>query len=188
MAKSFNARMKDRFIKITADYGKINQYVHETAVMIAEHAKEHGDCSTAQGLVMAMPASARREMLILWFSTYTPIVVKNSEDFESKMHKPESKMFVEWDIEAGKADPFFEMAKRNKEQPPKDFAALVALVHALGPKIDKMIENGQVEAEDIPSAEALAERLKGMRFTRVKPSNDDADGEGVPATAEQAAA
>lgn len=173
MAKSFNARMKDRFLKITADYAKINQYVHETAVMIAKHAKEHGDCSTAQGLVMAMPASTRREMLILWFSTYTPIVVKNNEDFESKMHKPESKMFVDWDIEGGEADPFFEMAKRNKEQEPKDFAALVALVHALGPKIEKMIENDQVEAEDIPSAEAMAARLKGLRFQRVQPSNDD---------------
>lgn len=172
MAKSFNARMKDRFTKITNDYAKVNDYVHETAVMIAEHAKEHGDCSTAQGLVMAMPASTRREMLILWFSTYTPIVVKNSDDFESKMHKPESKMFVEWNIEDGKNDPFFEMAKRNKEPEPKDFAALVALVHALGPRIEKMIENDQVEADDIPSAEAMAERLKGLRFRRVEPAND----------------
>ena len=173
MAKSFNARMKDRFIKITSDYTKVNNYVHETAVMIAKHAKEHGDCSTAQGLVMALPASSRREMLILWFSTYTPIVVKNSDDFESKMHKPESKMFVKWDIEAGDKDPFFEMAKREKEPEPKDFEALIALVHGLGPRIEKMIENDQVESDDIPSAEAMADRLKGLRFSRVKPANDD---------------
>ena len=78
MAKiSFSARMGQRFRQLTSDYGKINQYVHETAMLIIGHAKEHGDCSTAQGLINAMPQSARKLALLTWFTNYTPIVDKD---------------------------------------------------------------------------------------------------------------
>lgn len=178
MAKSFNARMKDRFTKITNDYQKVNEYVHETAMMIAKHAQEHKDCSTAQGLVMAMPASTRREMLILWFTTYTPIIVKNSDDHTSRFNGAKLKQDNEgWDLDAGNSKPFYELAKENKEPELKDFAALVALVHGLGPRIKRMIENGEIEADDVASAEAMAERVKGLRFKRIEAENDDDRGE-----------
>lgn len=167
MAKSFNARMKDRFAKITSDYNKINAYVHQTAMMIAAHAKEHGDCSTAQGLVMAMPASSRREMLILWFATFTPIVVKNSDSFVASMHKPASKMFRDWNLEAGDEKPFYELAKEHKEQAPKDVEALIAMFKSLGPRIERMIEKGEVEQDAVPTATELAAYAKNFKFKRV---------------------
>jgi hypothetical protein len=177
--------MQDRFAKITTDYAKINTYVHDTAVMIAEHAKEHGDCSTAQGLVMAMPASARREMLILWFKLFTPIVVKNEDDWTAKMHKEGTKLFVPFDIEAGKAKPFYELANENKERGPMTLEELLALVPQLAKRINKKIEDGEVSDEALPTAEALAAQLSKLNVKTVKPkaSNDAAGEDENPALA-----
>lgn len=177
MAKSFNALMATRFTKITNDYGKVNDYVHETAMLIVNHAKDCGDCSTAQKLVMALPASMRREMLILWFHTFTPIVVKNDDKWNAKMHKEGTKLFVNWDIEAANATPFFRLAEQNKEAAPLTFEQMVKMVEGLAKRIEKKIENGEVEQADVPSAHAIAAKIAGLKLTRVKPSNDDSNEE-----------
>lgn len=169
MAKSFNEQMKDRFVKITTDYGTINKYVHETAMMIAKHAAEHGDCSTAQGLVMAMPASVRREMLILWFAKFTPIVVKNEDNWTAKMHPKDSKMFVAFDLEAGDKAPFYELAKAHKERAPLDYAALVNLPSKWAKQLETKIENGEVEASEVETTKALILAIKAIRVSHVNP-------------------
>src|SRR3546814_11023129 len=97
-------------------------------MLIVRHAKEHGDCSTAQWLVMSLPASMRREMLILWFKTFTPIVVKNSDDFVAAMHKPGSKLFVEWNIKEADANPFYAFAEQKTESEPFPFEQLLTIV------------------------------------------------------------
>lgn len=178
MAKSFNAQMADRFAKITNDYGKVNQYVHETAMLIVGHAKEHGDCSTAQGLVMAMPASIRREMLILWFRKFTPIVVKNDDKWVAKMHPKESKLFVEWDLEAAEKTPFFALAEQNKEREPLDLEGLINLVARVAKQIETKIEKGEIVPEEIATAEALAAQIKRIKVKHVAaaPANDGDNG------------
>lgn len=180
MAKvSFNDRMKERFTKITNDYQKVNEYVHETAVMIMEHALKCGDCTTAQGLVMAMPASIRREMMILWFKSFSPIVVKNDDKWRAKMHKEGSKLYVPFDIEAAKATPFYTLAEKNKERAPLDFDALLKMVERLATQIEKRVENGEVAEEAIATAEDVARRLKGFKIKKIvseassDASNDD---------------
>lgn len=177
MAKSFNARMQDRFTRITNDYAKVNLYVHETAMMIATHAKEHNDCSTAQGLIMAMPASIRREMLILWFARYTPIVVKNDDKWTSKMHKVGTKLYVEWNLEEAEANPFYKLAEENKEAAPLTFEQMVKMVEGLAKRIEKKVENGEVAPEDIESAKAVAEQISHLKLVRVKakPAANDAE-------------
>lgn len=170
MAKSFNEQMKDRFIKISSDYDTINAYVHETAVMILKHAKEHGDCSTAQGLVMAMPASARREMLILWFKSFSPIVVKNDGAWTAKMHPKDSKLYVPFDVEGGEATPFYKLAEKHKERPPLDFKALRKMVEGLADRIEKMVAEGKVQEDDVPSAEAIVKQLSGLNIRRIRPA------------------
>jgi len=174
MAKSFNARMQDRFKTLTSNADKLNVYIHDTAMMIAEHAKEHGDCSTAQGLVMAMPASMRREMLILWFKTFTPIVVKNDPKFVAAMHKPASKMFVPWDLEAGKATPFYKLAEENKEKAPLTGEALLKMIEGLVKRAEKSIDDGKAEEADIPYIQAIARSLSGLKVERpAVVANDD---------------
>ena len=170
MAKSFNAQMKTRFVKITNDYGKVNIYVHQTAMLIAAHAQEHKDCSTAQGLVMAMPASIRREMLILWFDTFTPIKVKNDPAWVAKMNKEDTKLYVPFDLENGDAMPFFTLAEKeeNKEKPPITFDQLIAMVTSLATQIEKKAEDDKMTASAAHAAGSLADALRAIRIARPK--------------------
>ena len=158
--KKINSNIK----LIVTNAAKLNGRIHETAVMIAEHALEHGDCTPAGRLVEAMPASMRRTMLVLWFATFTPIVV-NATTFKVGMNKPESKKYVPFDVEGGKAKPFYELAEETPEKS-YDFDALVKMVEALGKQIEKKIENGKVPANDIAGAQVIAAKVKGLRFTR----------------------
>lgn len=167
MAKSFNARMAARFKSITTNGDKLNAYIHETAMMIATHAKEHGDCSIANDLIMALPASMRREMLILWFSKFTPIVTKNDSQWVAKMHKEGTKLFVPFDLDAGNDTPFWKLAEDNKEREPLDFDGLLAMVKRLASQIDKKIEKGEVKAQDVDSAKAMARKISELRFEPV---------------------
>jgi hypothetical protein len=160
---------------ITTNAAKLNVMIHDTAVLIAEHALAHGDCTPAQGLVNAMPASMRRTMLVMWFDKFTPIVVKaDNPAWNSKMHKEGSKLFVPFDIEAGRATPFYELAEQNPEGKTLDFAALVKMVEAIGKRIEKKIEEGAVAPEDVASAKAIAVKVNALKFDRVA-ANDAAE-------------
>lgn len=184
MAKSFNARMRQRFQSITTNGDKLNAYIHETAMMIATHAKEHGDCSIANDLIMALPASMRREMLILWFSKFTPIVTKNDSAWVAKMHKEGTKLYVPFDLEAGKETPFWKLAEENKEREPLDFDGLVALVKRLATTIEKKVEKGEVRDSDVASAKAMAAQISALSFKPVpQPGSDKPLAEGPKASA-----
>lgn len=174
MAKSFNARMKERFALITSSYDKVNKLVHDTAMEILRHAEEHKDCSTAQGLIMALPASIRREQLILWFRLYTPIVVKNSDDWTAKMHAVDSKMFVAFNATEADANPFYELAKKNKEQAgPLDAEGILKLISRLAATLEKKVTDGEILPELEDSATAAVNQLKKIRIKASAPANDD---------------
>ena len=183
MAKSFNAQMADRFAKIRTDYATVNAFVHETAVLIAEHAEKTGDCSTAQPLVLAMPKSARREMLILWFKTFTPIVVKNDDGWTAKMHKKGDKLYVPFDIEAGRATSFTDLAAKHTEAKPMDYAGLVLAPARLAKQLEKRLEEGLIAGDEIETAKALISQLRGIRVVHV---NAEAEVEEAPAEAPEA--
>lgn len=146
--------------RVVTNGQKLNVLIHETAVMIASHAKEHGDCTRALTLVKAMPASMRRTMLVLWFNTFTPIRVVEKND-KVGMLKAEDKGFTPFDIEAGTAKPFYELAEKNPEKE-YDFAALVALVERLGKSIEKKVEDGKVPANDVGKAKDMAAKVKAL--------------------------
>lgn len=187
MAKSFNARMKERFALITSSYDKVNKLVHETAMEILRHAEEHKDCSTAQGLIMALPASIRREQLILWFRLYTPIVVKNSDDWAAKMHPQESKMFVPFNAEEADANPFYELAKKNKEVAEAlDAEGILKLISRLAAQLDKKVKDGEVEASVEDSVISAAAQLRRIRVTPKAPANDAGEGAATPKKAANA--
>lgn len=177
MARSFTSRMRQRFNKITTDGQKLNVYIHETAVMIIEHAAPaelggHGDCSLAQELVMSLPASMRRESLIMWFGKFTPIVVKNSDDFAAKMHPKGSKMYVEWDIQGAKDKPFYELAKENKEPEPLDAEGLLKLLSGLAARLKSKADKGEIDPIYKESALAAAAQIEKIKIRPAKPAND----------------
>lgn len=150
----------------------LNELIQTTALDILAHAKEHKDCSRAQHLVNAMPRSFRRSILIEWFATFSPIVVKDSDDWNSKMHKPDSKLYRPFDISGAAAKPWYEMAE-DKPEKVYDFAALVKMVERLSGVIAKKIENGKVPEKDVASAEAIVAKLETLSFARVEAPKEE---------------
>ena len=148
--------------RITTNAKKLNELIHSTAIMVIQHAKEHGDCTRALALVKAMPASMRRTMLVLWFETYTPIRVKLNDD-KVGILKETAKNYVAWDIDGATATPFYELAEQNAEEKVYDYAALVAMVERLSKQIEKKIEAGAVPDADVEKAQALARSVAGLK-------------------------
>jgi hypothetical protein len=168
--------MAARFVTIAASYDKANKYVHETAMMILEHAKEHKDCSTAQGLVMALPASMRREMLIMWFAKFSPIVVKNSDDWASRMHKEGTKLYVPFNIEEARATPFYVLAEQNKERPPFDVKALLKMVEQGPKRLQKLLDDGEVPEYLTDAVTSVIGQMTKVKVPAVKePANNNAE-------------
>ena len=162
MAKlSFNARMAVRFKKITSDYGKINLYVHETAMEILAHVEEHRNCATAQMLVNAMPQSARKLALITWFAAYSPIVVKDVSNWVPKIRPETDKNYKPFDLESAKLAPWFTLADAmGAEKPPIDLAGMVAWLEIQAKQWDKKADEGKVTPEEALTAKALAAQLR----------------------------
>lgn len=160
--------------QIRRNADKVNILIHNTAMLIANHAKEHGDCTRAQMLLFDLPESFRRTQLALWFHMFTPIVVKEKDaGWQSKMHKVGSKAYVDWDLEAAAENPWYKLAEANPEDKELDFDALVKLVSSLAKRIETKVEKGKVKPEDQESAKAIAARLSALRFDRIKPANED---------------
>lgn len=188
----------DKNIKTIATNGAaFNDLVHETAMMIVLHAaptsvggEGHGDCSRAQLLVMACPASFRRTMLIQWFAKHTPIVVKNTDEWNAQMQKEKTAtgkvnpLYVPWNIEAARELPFWKMAQQNREADfkPLHFSDLVKAIEDMAKRMEKQIDDGKIAEEDTASAVEIVKTLEGLHFTRIKAaaaaaSANDADEE-----------
>lgn len=174
MAKSFKTDIRERCVKITTDTKAINEFIHETAMLIINHAKPkelggHGDCSTSLWLVQAMPASMRRKMLIDWFAKYTPIVVKLGDKpdcgFNQKYKNlPKEEKISHWNIEGADEEPFYVLADKVPEEKEYDLAALINMVKSLAKRIDKKADDGEVKPADIASAKVLARTLEGLKL------------------------
>lgn len=163
----------DRNIKtITTNGDKLNKLIHETAMLIMAHAKEHGDCSRALTLANAMPASMRRTMLVAWFDKYSPVRIVMANNRVGILKK-DAKKYVEWNLEGADAEPFYEMAEAIPEKEPLDFNALMQMVARLSKQIEKKVENGEVVERDIESAKALARAVSGLKVEKVAtPANE----------------
>lgn len=158
---------------------KLNTYIHDTAAMIVEHAcgidktgnlnlDKAGDCTRALVLVMAMPASMRRQMLIQSFSKYTPIRV-----VLAKGNAPASVCFsdtykaltpakkaAKWDVAGFKANPFFQLADKVPENREYTLAQLIAMFQSVGKKIKEKKAEGKIAANDVEKADALVLKME----------------------------
>lgn len=175
------AKINSNIAKVRSMGVEYNDFIHDTAMLIVKHAAPaslggHGDCSPAQDLVNAMPASMRRSMLVLWFSTFTPIVTKFDDDkWTSKMHKVGSKMYVEWDIDGASKTPFYVLAEKNPEKKQLDLLGILNLVSRLSKTIDKKVEDGLIAEGDVEFAQLVSKTIAGLRFNPIaaKPAADD---------------
>lgn len=178
--KKINSNIKR--IRLNGD--KLNGLIHETGMLILTHVQEHRNATPAQQLVMAMPASMRRSMLIAWFEKYSPVVVKDSADFNGKVKKESSADYTPFDLIGAAEEPFWKIAEQTPEKS-YSFEKLLELAQRMGKTIKKKIEDGKVPAEDVTSAMVLATTLEALNVERVKaPANED----GAPEVKEKAAA
>ncbi len=160
----------------------LNNLIHETAMMILHHAapkdkggEGHGDCSRAQFLVMAMPASMRRTSLIAWFEKYSPVVVKNSTDWNAQLQPKvfntgkANPLYRDWNLEGANNEPFWQIANAQREiAPPKSFDDLISQVQNMTRRIEREINENRVKPEDLESARAMLKTLESLHFTKVK--------------------
>lgn len=156
----------------------VNALCHEIGMDILKWAAPtdkggagHGDCTRAQKLVMAMPASFRRSMLIAWFGKFSPILVKDSDKWDAKMHKAflsdgktVNPLYVEWDIEGADGTPFHVLAENTPEKS-YDLETLLKMVASLSKQIAKKAADGKVPPADIDAANSLSIALAGIKIT-----------------------
>lgn len=146
---------------------KLNALIHDTAMLVLAFVQEHRNATPAQQLVMAMPASMRRSMLIAWFEKFSPINVKDSADFNGKIKREDNKTFVPFNLVGAAEEPFWKMAEATPERV-YSFEKLLELAQKMGKTIEKKIEDGKVPEEDITSARVLASTLATLSVERVK--------------------
>ena len=168
---------------------KLKNLGHDIAMLIFDHAAEHGDCTRAIKLAVALPNSWQPQMEA-WFKAFSPIrvVIKNGKcEFSAEFKKAANANKPEfWDREAALATPFYDVLEEPKVDKIYDFAALVKMVERIAAQIEKKVEEGKVPAEDVESAKAIARTVAGLSFQRVKPAND-AEGAGEDDTVKLAA-
>ncbi len=185
---SFSEAVKAR---IATWRGKIDDVLNEGHVIacdIVAHTIEHGDCSAAQWLINAMPKATDRVAMKNWFDEFTPIVTKLSDDWNAKMHKPDSKLYRPFRLEEAKATPWYLFSK-DREERSYDFNALMEMVSRLGKTIQKKIDGGKVLPEDKLSAEAIVTAISGLKVAKVSvveapkaeaSANDEAEANEAP--------
>jgi len=151
--------------QIAAMGGKLAALVHETAIAMAEHAKEHGDMTLFVDLYNALHTANRRKAFTAWLYDFTPIRIKVKDDVAiakgSRILKPEEKGFVDWNIGALAAVTYWDY---TTERDPKlmDADAILKAIERLSKRLERAIEKEQVSPElDVNAAHAyLAELAK----------------------------
>lgn len=163
---SLSRKIKNNLERITTNGDKLNILIHDTGMLILNHVKEHGDCSLAQELVNAMPASMRRTMLIQWFALFSPIVTKVDPTFTSKLRKEDDNLYNPIDLVAADATPFYKLAAETPEKPAMTFEQVVAMAKSLAKRAEKMAIEGKIVDEDIDSVKSFANTLAALEFKK----------------------
>lgn len=178
---SSNKIIDRKIARFITNRDKLKNLGHEIAMLIFDHANEHGDCTRAIKLAAALPNSWQPQMEA-WFKAFSPIrvVIKNGKcEFSAEFKKVKAATANRpefWDREAALATPFYEVLEEPKVDKTYDFAALVKMVERLAGQIEKKVEEGKVPSEDIESAKAIARTVAGLSFSRVKANDDEGAG------------
>jgi hypothetical protein len=151
--------------RIAAMGGKLAALTHETAIAMAEHAKEHGDMTLFVDLYNALHSAQRRKAFAVWLSDFTPIRLKVKDDVAlakgSRILKEDDKMYTPWDIDGLRAVTYWDY---TKERDPKamDADAILKAIERLSKRLDTAIEKGRISDDlDVEAAKGyLADLAK----------------------------
>lgn len=184
--------------------GAFDQEVHDVAIQIMGHVSTCGDLTlmcrlignvtTQGGAVFEKGVASRRLALLEWLNEYSPIRV--SGDNVIGMLKATAKDYRAFDLEAAAANPFWtlksEADRREKPPVPFDSATIQSAIGALNGKLQKAIEEGRVNPEQIEALKATVTDLNGTfarlaQERKLDPSADKKAREGFVVSAPVAA-
>ncbi len=138
---------------------ELNDLIQNTAVGILLHAEKHGDCTRALKLVQAMPKSFRRNLLIGWFATYSPIGM-NVTTGKCGLHREGSKLYNPYDVKQAAITPWYNQPQTAAEDLVDTTVADVKeATSRLAKRYQKKLDAGEVANDDFAAVTALVATL-----------------------------
>lgn len=152
-----------KWVKTTGS--KFDATVHAIAVAIMRRAKEHGDCSQALQLYLAMPKSNRRAALIKWFGHFSPIIITPNADVTKckvGLRKPDAKAYMPFNIDGADANPYYDWEKDKELEALMTSGDLNDLILKLVKRVRGKVDEGKVAANDREAIEARLTALQSV--------------------------
>lgn len=138
---------------------ELNELIQKVAVAIVLHASVHGDCTRALKLVQAMPKSFRRNLLITWFATYSPIGM-NLSTGKCGLHRETSKLYRPFDVDGAKITPWYNQPQAAEEDAlDTTLEDVKTATSRLAKRYQKQLDEGTVANDDIPAVTAMVATL-----------------------------
>lgn len=97
---------------INSRSAKLQRDIHAVAVECLQHAEAHGDATLMKTLYLALPTGQRREALLVWCNTYSPLRV-TQQGQNCGLLKKDSPKYVPFDIESANANPYYDLNERS---------------------------------------------------------------------------
>ena len=129
----------------------------EVEIAAMQHLEQHKDSGALSRLVLAVPASMRREALKVHITDHVPV----TWDDEKQVFK--SKKKGNFNITGAEAVPFYEYTKESAQKINLDKLLVpLALIEAAQKRVEKAIEEGEELTGDMEAYKARLESLRSI--------------------------
>ena len=129
----------------------------EVEIAAMQHLEQHKDSGALSRLVLAVPASMRREALKVHITDHVPV----TWDDEKQVFK--SKKKGNFNITGAEAVPFYEYTKESAQKINLDKLLVpLALIEAAQKRVEKALEEGEELTGDMEAYKARLESLRSI--------------------------
>jgi len=149
--------------RIAAMGGALATLTHETAIAMANHAKEHGDMTLFVDLYNALHTAQRRKAFAVWLHDFTPIRIRVKDDVAlakgSRLLKEDDKGFTAWNIEGLSTVTYWDY---TKEASPSYLTSkvLTDMIERMTKRLERAVENETTAPDlDVDAAKAYLATL-----------------------------
>ena len=128
---------------INSRSAKLQRDIHAVAVECLQHAEAHGDATLMKSLYLALPTGQRREALLVWCNTYSPLRV-TQQGQNCGLLKKDSPKYVPFDIESAIANPYYALNERSIgfKASPLDMEKILRKAWAKAIEVEILTERG----------------------------------------------
>lgn len=145
--------------QIRTNSAEVQVLIHETAVSVLAHVRDHGDTTLAVRLANAMSSGTRREGLAAWFLKFSGEQMRLSSkdgDWTCKLKGGWSKDL--FDVEGSMAVDFGDLTKEPVQAKALNLAALVKAIQKFTTNDKKLADGSPVVPADVVAAAQKALR------------------------------